>query len=55
MLAWLALAGAALFAAWAAVWLTVPRAPAPAAPGAGDPWAAEVARFRAQLHDWDRG
>lgn len=55
MMIWLALAGACLFAAWAAVWLTAPRASLrEPAPGAGDPYADEVARFRAELHDWDR-
>jgi hypothetical protein len=55
MVVWLAVGLAGLFAAWAVVWLSVPRPPAAAgAAGAGDPYAAEVARFRAQLHDWDR-
>jgi len=46
---------AGLFAAWAVVWLSVPRAvPSDGTRGAGDPYAEEVARFRRQLHDWDR-
>jgi hypothetical protein len=49
-----ALAGAFLFAAWAAAWLTRPRAAAAAPSGAGDPYADEVARFRREVHDWDR-
>jgi hypothetical protein len=51
---WLVLGGACLFAAWAVIWLAVPRPAAAAGPAAGDPYAAEVARFRAQVHDWDR-
>jgi len=55
MLILLALTGAFLFAAWAAAWLSVPRAESlRESPGAGDPYAEEVARFRAELHDWDR-
>ena len=34
-------------------WLAGAEEPAPAAPAA-DPYADEVARFRRELHDWDR-
>jgi hypothetical protein len=54
MAVWLLVVGAGLFAAWAVVWLSVPRAAASSPAGAGDPYADEVARFRRQLHDWDR-
>jgi hypothetical protein len=42
-----------LLTALAAWWLLCAKeAPAPAGPA--DPYASEVARFRAELHDWDR-
>jgi hypothetical protein len=47
---WLAVGLAGLFAAWAVVWLSVPRRGG----GAGDPYAEEVARFRREVADWDR-
>ena len=34
-------------------WLAVQEAPQPAGPST-DPYADEVARFRRELHDWDR-
>lgn len=51
---WLALLGAGLFAAWAVAWLTGPRPPVAAGTDGGDPFADEVARFRREVHDWDR-
>jgi hypothetical protein len=55
MVVWLAVGLAGLFAAWAVVWLSVPRPQAAAgAAGAGDPYAEEVARFRREVADWDR-
>jgi hypothetical protein len=53
---WLAVGLAGLFAAWAVAWLLVPRPAAASSPGgAGDPYADEIARFRREVHDWDRG
>lgn len=43
-----------LAAAWTILWITSPRVPAEASENAGDPYAAEIARFRQQVHDWDR-
>ena len=39
-----------------AVWylLTARAEPAPATGPPPDPWAADVAEFRRQVHDWDR-
>ncbi len=43
-----------LLAAALTWWVLTRRpAPAPASP-AGDPYAGEVARFRREVHDWDR-
>ena len=52
MTAWLLLIGAGLFAAWALAWLTVPRVTVVIT--GIDPYAAEVAQFRREVHDWDR-
>lgn len=52
MIMWLLLAGAGLLAAWAVLWLAVPRVTVIIS--AADPYEAEVARFRRELHDWDR-
>lgn len=54
-LEWLALLAALAAAAVLAVaWLMDPRPPVAAGPDGGDPFADEVARFRRELHDWDR-
>ena len=42
----------ALLALW--YLLTQRTEPAPAAGPPPDPWAADVAEFRRQVHDWDR-
>lgn len=48
----LLIAGAAVLLAWALVcWRLAPRVIWVQAP---DPYAADVAEFRRQLHDWDR-
>ena len=49
---WLLLLGAGLLAAWAVAWLTMPRVTVIIS--AADPYAAEVAQFRREVHDWDR-
>lgn len=38
----------------ATVWWLLARPPVAGPAAAADPYAAEVAAFRAQLHDWDR-
>jgi hypothetical protein len=54
-MAWVLVAGAGLFAAWAVAWLLAPRLAGQAAQGgAGDPYADEIARFRREVSDWDR-
>ena len=50
--AWLFLLGAGLLAAWALARLAVPRVTVIIA--GADPYAAEVAQFRREVHDWDR-
>lgn len=52
MVSLLLLAGFGLFAA--ILWLTIPRVVVVIREEAADPYAAEVARFRRELHDWDR-
>ena len=49
---WLLLFGAGLFAAWALAWLTMPRVTVVIS--TADLYAAEVAQFRREVHDWDR-
>lgn len=49
---WLLLLGAGLLAAFAVAWLTMPRVTVTIT--YADPYEAEVAQFRREVHDWDR-